>query len=146
MTTRSLPSTIPSRTAWGDLTRAGLLAGVVAGVANTALYYLARTLGAMPHDVGVGPAALPMTLLPIVALGLVSALAAAMIYGLLTRVTGRPRAVFGWLSAAVLLLAAIPPALIEGAPLGMIVTLELMHLVVAAAMLWGLLRAEGRAA
>ena len=134
------PAAPITRPGWGRLALAGLLSGLAAGLINTVLYSAARWLGAMPQDVGVGPAALPMTVLPIVSLGLVSAVAGAVLFDVLLRVARRPVRALAWISGLVLLSAAIPPFRISGAPIGMIVALQVMHLVAAATVLGALLR------
>ncbi len=143
--TTTTPTLGPTRSKhpWTHLLRAGLLAGIVAGVANTVIFFVARAMGAMPQDVGVGPAELPMTLPPIAVLGLVAAVAAVLLFGVLRRRTVRAVPVFLGLAAFVLILAAVPPLMIEGAPLGMVVALELMHVTVAASVIWTVLQLDG---
>lgn len=119
------------RPRWGRLLGAGLLAGVLAGTLNALIYLAARSLGAMPQDVLVGPAQQPMSLFPVVSLTVIAALIGAALFGVLSSVTRRATTLFLGIAGLVLALSFLPPFTI-GAPMGMALALNLMHVVAAA--------------
>lgn len=132
------------RVAWGRLVPVGLLAALVAAVANAVVYLVAASAGAMPQEIvvnGQGPITLPV----VVALSAQGAVAATIAYALVGRFARRPVRVFRVVAAVVLVLSLVPPFTITGAPISMILALELMH-VVAAVVIVGLLTTMARRA
>jgi hypothetical protein len=130
------------RVAWGRLVPVGLLAALVAAVANAVVYLVAASAGAMPQEIvvnGQGPITLPV----VVALSAQGAVAATIVYALVGRFARRPVRVFRVVAAVVLVLSLVPPFTITGAPISMILALELMH-VVAAVVIVGLLTTMAR--
>jgi hypothetical protein len=131
----------------GRLVSAGLLAALVAAVANAAVYLVAAAAGTMPQDVvvnGQGPITLPM----VATMSVLGAVAGTVVYALVGRFARRPVRVFRVVAAVALVLSFGGPFTIAGAPAAMIATLLLMH-VVAATVVVGLLttlaRQEARA-
>jgi hypothetical protein len=106
------------------------LAGIVAAACNAVLWLVARALGAMPQDLIVNDVG-PITVGPVMAFSFVPALFAGVLLALLARVTRRPLRVFTVVAAVVLVLSFVTPFSIAGAPLGMVLALEVMHVVAA---------------
>ena len=117
---------------------AGPLAAILAAVANTVVYFVAYGLGAMPQDVAVQGSG-PITLEPVVFASVIGAVGAAVVFAsvaLLAR--RRPVRTFSVVAAVVLVLSFYTPFTIPGAPVAMVATLLLMH-VVAAVVIVGVL-------
>jgi hypothetical protein len=119
------------------------LAAVSAAVANAVVYFVASALGAMPQDFVVQDSG-PLTLAPVVLSSLIGAAGAAVIFTLVALLARRPIRTFRIVAAVVLMLSFATPLTIPGAPLSVILTLELMH-VVAAVIITGMLTTLARA-
>jgi hypothetical protein len=132
------------RVAWGRLVPVGLLAALVAAVANAVVYLVAASAGAMPQEIVVNGQG-PITLSVVAALSAQGAVAATIVYALVGRFARRPVRVFRVVAAVVLVLSLVPPFTITGAPISMILALELMH-VIAAVVIVGLLTTLARRA
>ena len=118
------------RVFWGRLVPAGALALVLAIAANSVVYLVASSLGAMPQDVdanGQGPITLPM----VVAMSAVGAVVGTLVYAVVGRFARRPVRVFRLVSALALVLSFVGPFTIPGAPAAMVGALLLMHIIAA---------------
>lgn len=141
-TLQDTPVRREERVAWGRLVPAGLLAALVAVVANAVVYLIAAAGGAMPQEVvvnGQGPITLPM----VAAMSAFGAVGGAVVYALVGRFARRPVHVFRVVAAVALVLSFVGPFTISGAPAAMVATLMLMH-TVAAAVVVGLLTTLAR--
>ena len=128
---------------FGRLLGYGAVAGVVAAVLNAVVYLVASALGAIPSDVEVGNTGGPLPLGAVVVFSFVPAILAAGLLALLGRWIRRPIRVFVVLAVVVFVLSLYTPFSIPGAPVAMILALELMHLV-AAVVIVGVLTRMGR--
>lgn len=129
--------------AFKHLLWAGPLAAISAAVANAVLYFVASALGMMPQDVvlqGSGP----ITLAPVIVSSIIGAVGAVMVFTIVALLTRRPIRTFRIVAAVLLVLSFATPLTIPGAPLSMILALELMH-VVAAVIIVGILTMVARA-
>ena len=117
---------------------ASLLAGVGAAVANTLIYLIASAAGAMPQSVLVPGINQPIGPMPVILNSFVPAILAAVFLALLNRFTRRPVRIFRIVAVVVLVVSFVNPFTIPGAPLAMILVLDLMH-VIAAAIIVGVL-------
>lgn len=133
--------TRPPRPSSIRIASAGARALSVAVLANATLYLVARLVGAYPAGTLVTGAAGSGApgLLAILGLSLVAPLMASALFALLVRFAPRPGAVFLAVAAAVYVgFLPGPPSL--AASLGVTLTLEAMHLVVAVPVVVYLLR------
>jgi hypothetical protein len=121
----------------------GPLAAISAAIANAVVYFVASALGAMPQDFVVEGSG-PITLAPVVFSSSIGAVGAAMVFAIVALLARRPIRTFRIVAAVVLVLSFVTPLTIPGAPLSMILTLELMH-VVAAVIITGMLTTLARA-
>jgi hypothetical protein len=121
------------------LLTAGGVAAVVSVAANVVLFWLANALGAWSTRV-TNPMGDPIELSAVVFLSAAPPLVGAVLAWALIAWVPRGRAVFVALSLVVLAVFALPPLQL-GAPPGMVVVLQVMHVVVAAATLVLVLRA-----
>ena len=119
------------------------LAAIAAAVANAGVYFVALVLRAMPQDFLIQGSG-PITLAPVVFSSLIGAAGAAMVFTAVALLSRRPIRTFRIVAAVVLVLSFATPLTIPGAPLSMILTLELMH-VVAAVTITGMLTTLARA-
>lgn len=122
---------IPDRT----IALRGLIATVLAAVANAALVPVARALALAP---GFEPIAYP----PVIFLTALSAIAATFVFAVVVRMTFRPAWWFTRLAAGVLVLSFVPDLILlqaqPGATIPGVLWLMLMH-VVAAVVIVGVL-------
>ncbi len=121
----------------------GPLAAASAAAANAVLYFVASVLGMMPRDFVVQDSG-PITLAPVVFSSVIGAVGAAVIFVIVALLARRPIRTFRIVAAVVLVLSFATPLTIPGAPLSMILALELMH-VVAAVIIVGILTTRARA-
>ena len=118
------------------------LAAVAATVGNAVLYFIASALGAMPQDFVVQDSG-PITVTPVVLSSLIGTAGAAVVFAIVALLSRWPIRTFRIVAAVVLVLSFATPLTIPGAPLSMILTLELMH-VVAAVIITGMLTTLAR--
>ena len=119
------------RIALGRLLWAGLLAGVAAVAANVAVYLVASAFGTITESIVQSQA--PLALGAVVFSSFVPALAGALLFALLGWSTRRPVRNFRVFASIVLVLSFATPFMSPGAPLAMVATLLLMHVVAAVA-------------
>jgi hypothetical protein len=112
-----------------------LAAGLVAAVINAVLFWIGSATGAVPADLIIPNAGQPLTIVPVIISSVLPALVAGLVFFLLIRFTRNPLRIFNWVAAIVLLLSFASPFSIPNVPVGMVVVLELMHVVVAGAVL-----------
>jgi hypothetical protein len=118
------------------------LAAVAATVGNAIVYFVASALGAMPQDFVVQDSG-PITVTPVVLSSLIGTAGAAVIFTIVALLSRWPIRTFRIVAAVVLVLSFATPLTIPGAPLSMILTLGLMH-VVAAVIITGMLTTLAR--
>lgn len=118
---------------WTLLRRRAVAAAVLSAVVNAVIYLVASAAGAFPPEVVLPASGQPVTLGPVIAMSAAGALGGAACYALLRLVSRRPETAFRWIAAVVLVLSFATPFTLPGAPAAMIASLELMHVVVAAA-------------
>jgi Family of unknown function (DUF6069) len=132
------------RVAFGRLLWAGPLAAVAAAVAKAIVYFIASALGAMPQDVFVEGSG-PITLEPVVFASVIGAVGAVVVFvvvALLAR--RRPIQTFNIVAAVALVLSFYTPFTVPEAPVAMVATLLLIH-VVAGVVIVGVLTTSVRA-
>lgn len=123
---------------------AGPVAAVGAAVANAVVFLVASGIGAIPGDVLIPNAGAPLSLGMVALSSAVPAIPAAIVFAVIGRFSRRPVRAFGVVTAVVLLLSFVTPFTVPGAPLAMILSMELMH-VVAAGVIFYALTTLGRA-
>lgn len=124
---------------FGRAIQTGLMAGVVAAVINAVLYLITSAMGFFPSSV-ITPAGQPFSLIPVIAMSLLPSVVAGIVYALIARFAQNPNRIFLWVAAAVFVFMFFSPFSLKGAPTGMIVTLEIMHVVVAGLVVYFLTR------
>ena len=131
-----------SKPTLGTIWRNGLIAIVAATVINAVLYFVGAALGWMPETV-LTPMGLPVTIVPVVASTVIALVVATIVYSILNRFTGSPNRWFTIIAVVVLVVSAVSPLSLPGAPTMMIVVLEVMHLVAGIAAIYFLRQSQG---
>ncbi|MBC7921436.1 MAG: hypothetical protein H7Z75_10160 [Ferruginibacter sp.] len=116
-----------------SLTRAGFIGLIAAVVGNSALFFIGKAVGALPDNVIIPNANAPLTIVSVIFATIFPAIIATLVFGLLARFTKRPVPVFIVIAVIVFLLTLYSPFSIPNVPAGMVVVLELMHVVTALA-------------
>jgi hypothetical protein len=119
----------------------GLLAGLVAAVANTLWYVISRALFSVPYIVQPNPS-MPLMDLPVSAIFvtcLIPGFGAALIYWALGRFTARPTRIFIVIAAIFAVISCVP-AMIMPVELSTRLALSTMHFIAGAIITYGLTR------
>ena len=124
--------------AWSRLMWVAPLVALAATLANALVYLVASAIGAIPSDFVIPGPGTPLTLGMVLGTTVVPALLAAMVFALLGRFTRRPVRNFVVLAALLLVLSFVTPLTVPGAPLSMVLALEVMHVVAAVVIVGGL--------
>lgn len=121
--------------------RNGIIAAVVAAALNAILYQVGAATGNMPADF-ITPAGYPITIVPMVIMSIVPLLVGTLAYTILTRFVKNPLAnrIFVGVSIVLLILFAFTPLQLVNPPLGMIIILEIAHVIAGGALIYALLR------
>lgn len=107
------------------------LAGLLAAVLNAILFLIGSSTGAIPGDLIIPNAGQPLAVMPVIVASVFPALAAGLVLALLNWFTKNPLRIFNILALVLLLLSFASPFSVPNMPLGMVIILELMHVVVA---------------
>lgn len=125
----------PARTeqiAWNRLLIAGVIAAVGAAVANAIIYLIGAALGQMPADYLVPGSGMPITVAQPIVASVTGAIGGTIVFALLARFTSRPITIFRIVAFIAFILSFGTLFGLAGAPVGMVITLGLMHVVAAA--------------
>jgi hypothetical protein len=135
------------RIAYGKLPWVALLAALTAAVANALVYFAASGLGFILQSVLVPTPSREhsLTVAPVVVSSVVGAIGGAVVFAIIGLFARRPVRLFRIVATVVLVLSFATPLTIPGAPVAMILSLEVMH-VVAWAVTVGLLTTMARQA
>ncbi|GAB3641669.1 DUF6069 family protein [Spirosoma arcticum] len=120
------------------------LAGLIAAAVNAVLFYIGTATGAIPASLIIPNAGQPLTVIPVIVASFVPAIAAGLLLALLNRFTKRPLRIFNIIAIILLVLSFSSPFSIPNVPVGMVVILNLMHVVVAGAVLGAFNRLSNR--
>ena len=133
------------RVAWGRLVPAGLLAAVAAAVANALIYFAASGLGFITQGfvIRMMSGEMPFTVGLVAITSVVGAVGAAVAFGVIGLFAQRPVRLFRIVAVVALALSFAMPLTIPGAPVAMVLSLEVMH-VVACTVIVGLLTTLAR--
>lgn len=130
---------VAQKTSVAQIAQAGITVAVIAAAVNAVIYLIGNAMGFFPSSV-ITPAGQPLSIVPVVLASVIASLGAAVAYWLCVRFTRDPNRVFYIVAAVVFVLTLFGPFNLPGAPVGMIVSLELMHVVVAGLALYFLTR------
>ena len=85
---------------------------------------------------------MPITIVPVVVSTMLALIVATIVYSILNRFTGNPNRWFTIIAVVVLVVSAVSPLTLPGAPVMMIVMLEAMHLVAGIAAIYFLRQSQ----
>lgn len=111
------------------------LAGLIAAAINAVLFYVGTATGAIPANLIIPNAGQPLSIIPVIVASFVPAIAAGLLLALINRFTKQPLRIFNIIAIILLVFSFSSPFSIPNVPVGMIVILNLMHVVVAGAVL-----------
>lgn len=122
------------------LWKAGLVAAVLAAVANAVVFGLAVVAGVFPTFTFQPAVGAQMSVEPVLLVSVVGALAGVGAFSVQRERVAEPGRVFLRVAAAVLLLSFVAPFAIPGTALLQAIVQNMMHVVVAGVVLWAVLR------
>lgn len=128
----------------GRVLSVAAVAGIVAALINAVLFYIGLATGAIPGDLIIPNAGQPLSVLPVILASFVPALVAGMVLAILNRFSKNPLGIFNSIAVIVVVLSFFSPFSIPNVPTGMVVILELMHLVVAGVVVYAFNRYVNR--
>ncbi len=123
-----------------NLLKAAAIAGIVGAVLNTVVYYIARAAGAVTDAIAIRDGQ-PLMLLPVIMGSIVPAFVAALLLFVLGKFTKNAVTIFTWVSIVFLVVSMMGPFGTPGLPMGMRITLAVMHVVPAVVILYFLRKA-----
>ncbi|MFN8497887.1 MAG: DUF6069 family protein [Anaerolineae bacterium] len=112
-----------------------LIAYVVALAINAILYFVGSALGMMPRSI-ITPAGVPLGLTEIFVVTTTTMLLAGIVFSILNFLVRRSDLWFVAIAVVVLVISFASPLMLPGAPIGMILLLEIMHIVTAASAIY----------
>ena len=121
--------------------RAGLLTAGAATLINAIIYFVAHASGILRDDVFVKPDT-PLTIVPVILFSILPPVIGAIIFFLFEKYTKNGFRNFVIFGAIVFILMLIPPFQIKDVPVSYAFTLEVMHLVVFALLLYFINRSK----
>lgn len=125
----------------GSIWRNAVIGAVVAAVINAVLFFVGAAMGGFPQNV-ITPAGQPITVVPVILFSIVPILLGAVGYTILSRFTNRANLIFTIVTVVIFIAMIYSPIplLQVGAPMLMVILLEIMHVVVAGAAIYFLTR------
>jgi hypothetical protein len=127
-----------------SLWRQGLRAGLVSSVVNSGIYIGAALVGIFPHIMKIDPGEPGMTVLAVVLVSMVASFAGMAAWKLVERFTDRPLRPYLWLAGIVLVLSFAAPYAVPGTTGAQTFVQNILHVVVAAAVVWQVWRISRR--
>lgn len=124
---------------------AGLLAAGVAAVVNTILFFIFHAVGVITDDIMIQPNT-PMTVVPIIISSIMPTLIATVVFFLIEKYTNNGFKIFTIISIILMVLTFANPFVgIPGIGVAYGIVLNVMHVVVVAALLFFINRAKNNA-
>ena len=120
----------------------GLLAGIMAAALNAAIFVLAVVAGIFPSLTFQPDMGAQMSIEPILLVSVLGSLGGVGAFSLLRSRVAKPVPLFLRIVVVVLLLSFAAPFAIPGTEVLQAIILNVMHVVVAAGVVWGVLRTE----
>ena len=115
---------------------AALLAGIVAAIINSILFFVFHATGVITDSVMIQNNQ-PLTIIPVIIFSLVPSLLAGVVFYLLCRYTKRGYSIFVIIALILLIVSFANPFIaIQDIPVGMGVVLNIMHIIVVGSILY----------
>lgn len=113
------------------------LAAIASAAVNAVLFFIGKATGLLSDSVLIQPANQPISLIPVIISSILPTLLAGAVLALLNRFLSAPLRIFNIIAVVLLVLSfASPFASIPNVPIGMGVWLNVMHVVVAGAVVF----------
>ena len=122
---------ISSTPSVGRVLSLAAIAGVISAIVNVLLFQIGLATGAIPGDLIIPNAGEPLSAVPVIIASLLPSLVGGIVLVILNRFAKNPLRIFNIVAAVIVLLSFFSPFSIPNVPIGMVVILELMHVVVA---------------
>jgi hypothetical protein len=120
-----------------NLLWAAPLAGAIAAVINTVLFFIGSSTGLIDSSILIPGANAPLTVVPVIASSIIPSIIAGLVLAGLNYFLSKPWRVFTIIAAVLLVVTFANPFMgIPGIPLGMGIWLNVMHVVVAGSVLY----------
>jgi hypothetical protein len=112
---------------------------VVSVMVNVVLFLIFSATGIIPTDFPVPQADnQPLTVVPVIISSIMPLVIATLVFMALVKFTKQPVKIFGIVALVIVILSLWGPFGIPNVPIGMAIGLNIMHLVAAYAIYWGL--------
>lgn len=113
------------------------LAGAIAAVINTVLFFIGTSSGLIDSSILIPGANAPLTVVPVIASSIIPSIVAGLVLAGLNYFLNKPWRVFTIVAGVLLVLTFANPFMgIPGIPLGMGIWLNVMHVMVAGSVLY----------
>jgi hypothetical protein len=120
-----------------NLLWAAPLAGAIAAVINSVLFFIGSSSGLIDSSILIPGANAPLTVVPVIASSIIPSIIAGLVLAGLNYFLSKPWRVFTIIAAVLLVVTFANPFMgIPGIPLGMGIWLNVMHVVVAGSVLY----------
>jgi hypothetical protein len=120
-----------------NLLWAAPLAGAIAAVINSILFFIGSSTGLIDSSILIPGANAPLTVVPVIASSIIPSIIAGLVLAGLNYFLSKPWRVFTIIAAVLLVVTFANPFMgIPGIPLGMGIWLNVMHVVVAGSVLY----------
>jgi hypothetical protein len=110
------------------LLKTGFIAGVIVAILNVIIYLISKSTGIINDNILLSGKE-PMTMVPVVMSAVLPAIVASLLLWGISKYSGNPIRVFSVIGWVFLLVSMAGPFSAPGLPLGMRISLALMHLV-----------------
>lgn len=120
-----------------NLLKIGLFAGVIAALLNLAIFYISKFIGSISNN-DLLPDGNPLSIAAVVLSTLLSGLVASLVLFVLSKFTKNSIKIFSIIGFIFLLVSMAGPFGTPNLPIGMRVTLSLMHIVAGIIIIYGL--------
>ena len=109
------------------LLKTGLIAGVVVAVINVIIYVISKKAGIISDDILLS-GGVPLSMVPVVISSVLPGVVASLLLWGISKYSGNPIRVFSVIGWAFLIVSMVGPFSAAGLPMGMRISLALMHL------------------
>ena len=121
----------------------GILAGLIAGVINVIIYFVAKSMGGI-SDAVLLPGGDPLMLVPVILSSVLPGLLAGLLLFGIFKFFSNPVRIFSITACIFLVVSMAGPLVTPGLPTGMRITLSLMHLAAGSVIIFYLTRGSGK--
>lgn len=129
-------NTQTTKTSFGTIMKFTGFAIVSSIIINTLLFYIGKAAGAFPDTILIPNQNAPLTVFSVILSSIIPSVIAGLVMGLINKYTKKPKKLFNIISIVLLILTFANPFLIPQVTTAMVVMLNVMHVVVAANLMY----------